>query len=92
MNGAPLPMLNGFPIRLIVPGWFATYWVKALSQVTIRTKPLDNFWVNTAYRVPATPYYSEAPQHPGRAYNSPDNISNTIAVCYSRWIDEAAPR
>jgi hypothetical protein len=64
MNGAPLPMLNGFPIRLIVPGWFATYWVKSLSQVTIRTKPLDNFWVNTAYRVPATPYYSEDYQHP----------------------------
>jgi sulfite dehydrogenase (cytochrome) subunit A len=64
MNGAPLPMLNGFPIRLIVPGWFATYWVKSLDQVTIRTKPLDNFWVNTAYRVPETPYYSEDPQHP----------------------------
>src|SRR5260370_28057827 len=59
MNGAPLPMLNGFPIRLIVPGWFATYSVKSLSQVTIRTQPHDNFWLNTAYRVRATPYYSE---------------------------------
>lgn len=64
MNGAPLPMLNGFPIRLVVPGWFATYWVKALSQITIRSEPLDNFWVNTAYRVPVTPYYSEDYQHP----------------------------
>jgi DMSO/TMAO reductase YedYZ molybdopterin-dependent catalytic subunit len=64
MNGAPLPMLNGFPIRLVVPGWFATYWVKALSQITIRTKPLSNFWVNTAYRVPVAPYYAEDPKHP----------------------------
>jgi sulfite dehydrogenase (cytochrome) subunit A len=64
MNGAPMPMLNGFPIRLVVPGWFATYWVKALSQITVRTEPLDNFWVNTAYRVPITPDHSEDPAHP----------------------------
>lgn len=64
MNGAPMPMLNGFPIRLVVPGWFATYWVKALSQITLRTEPLDNFWVNTAYRVPITPDHSEDPKHP----------------------------
>jgi DMSO/TMAO reductase YedYZ molybdopterin-dependent catalytic subunit len=25
MNGAPLPLLNGFPVRLVVPGWYATY-------------------------------------------------------------------
>jgi len=24
MNEAPLPMLNGFPVRLIVPGWYGT--------------------------------------------------------------------
>src|SRR5271157_2637172 len=29
MNGEPLPVLNGFPARLVVPGWYATYWVKA---------------------------------------------------------------
>jgi DMSO/TMAO reductase YedYZ molybdopterin-dependent catalytic subunit len=35
MNGADLPMLNGFPVRLVVPGWYATYWVKALSNITV---------------------------------------------------------
>jgi sulfite dehydrogenase (cytochrome) subunit A len=64
MNGEPLPMLNGFPVRLVVPGWFATYWVKALSQITVRTEPLHNFWVDTAYRVPTTPDISEDPKHP----------------------------
>ncbi len=64
MNGEPLPMLNGFPVRLVVPGWFATYWVKALSQITIRTEPLHNFWVDTAYRIPTTPDHSEDPKHP----------------------------
>jgi sulfite dehydrogenase (cytochrome) subunit A len=67
MNGEPLPMLNGFPIRLVVPGWFATYWVKALSQITLRTGPLNNFWVNTAYRVPVTPGNSEDPKHPSES-------------------------
>src|SRR6266852_6984373 len=28
MNGDPLPMLNGFPVRLVVPGYFSTYWTK----------------------------------------------------------------
>src|SRR6202047_5355980 len=64
MNGQPLPMLNGFPVRLVVPGWFATYWVKALSQITVRIEPLHNFWVDTAYRVPTTPDFSEDPSHP----------------------------
>jgi sulfite dehydrogenase len=64
MNSEPLPMLNGFPVRLVVPGWFARHWVKALRQITVRTEPLHNFWVDTAYRVPTTPDYSEDPKHP----------------------------
>ena len=35
MNGEPLPALNGFPARLVVPGWYATYWVKALHRITV---------------------------------------------------------
>ncbi len=53
MNGSPLPLLNGFPVRLIVPGWTSTYWMKHLSKVTISAKPNDNFWMTKAYRVPA---------------------------------------
>lgn len=53
MNGAPLPMLNGFPLRLVVPGWFATYWVKALSDIEVLDHVDDNFWMDPAYRIPA---------------------------------------
>lgn len=53
MNGSPLPLLNGFPVRLVVPGWTSTYWMKHLNQITISTKSLDNFWMQKAYRVPA---------------------------------------
>ena len=55
MNGAPLPMLNGFPTRLVVPGWYATYWVKHLSEITVLDREFDGFWIKTAYRIPDTP-------------------------------------
>jgi DMSO/TMAO reductase YedYZ molybdopterin-dependent catalytic subunit len=55
MNGAPLPMLNGFPLRLVVPGHYGTYWVKHINEITVIPDVLDNFWMSTAYRIPNTP-------------------------------------
>jgi DMSO/TMAO reductase YedYZ molybdopterin-dependent catalytic subunit len=52
MNGQPLPHFNGFPARLIVPGWTATYWMKHLISVQAVTKPYDGFWMKSAYRIP----------------------------------------
>lgn len=52
MNGEDLPWLNGFPVRLVVPGWYGTYWIKHLTEITVLDKPLDNFWMKTAYRIP----------------------------------------
>jgi DMSO/TMAO reductase YedYZ molybdopterin-dependent catalytic subunit len=52
MNGEPLPHWNGFPARIIVPGWTATFWVKHITSITAVTKPFDGFWMKTAYRIP----------------------------------------
>ena len=52
MNGAPLPHWNGFPARIVVPGWTATYWMKQVVSIRALTQPLNNFWMNPAYRVP----------------------------------------
>jgi DMSO/TMAO reductase YedYZ molybdopterin-dependent catalytic subunit len=52
MNGAPLPHYNGFPIRLVVPGWTATYWMKHLDTIEAWTKPFAGFWMKSAYRIP----------------------------------------
>ncbi len=52
MNGEPLPRWHGFPARLVVPGWTATYWVKALTELTVLDRPYDGFWMKTGYRVP----------------------------------------
>ena len=62
MNGEPLPMLNGFPLRLIVPGYFATYWVKALTTIRVLDKADENFWMKTGYRVPDTPRGNTTPE------------------------------
>lgn len=52
MNGEPLSRWHGFPARLVVPGWTATYWVKCLTALSVVDKPFDGFWMKTAYRVP----------------------------------------
>src|SRR5215831_1899190 len=56
-------MLNGFPIRLVVPGWYATYWLKALSSMTVLDQPLKTFWMDRAYRIANNADGKEDPQH-----------------------------
>lgn len=55
MNGEPLPLLNGYPVRLVVPGWYATYWVKMLNEIEVIGTVDQNFWMNPAYRIPDNP-------------------------------------
>jgi hypothetical protein len=62
MNDEPLPMLNGFPLRLVVPGYFSTYWIKCLSWIRLLDTPDDNFWMKTGYRVPDTPRGNTTPE------------------------------
>jgi sulfite dehydrogenase len=61
MNGEELPMLNGFPLRLVVPGWYATYWVKALNEIKVLPDKFSGFWMDTAYRIPSAPDGNESP-------------------------------
>jgi DMSO/TMAO reductase YedYZ molybdopterin-dependent catalytic subunit len=52
MNGQNIPIWNGYPLRLIVPGWTGTYWMKHVTRIDVLEKPLDSFWMQKAYRVP----------------------------------------
>ncbi|HYR33695.1 MAG TPA: molybdopterin-dependent oxidoreductase [Burkholderiales bacterium] len=52
MNGLALPHWNGFPARVVVPGWTGTYWVKGLTSIKVVAKPEKNFWMSAAYRLP----------------------------------------
>lgn len=52
MNGKEIPLLNGYPLKLVVPGWYATYWVGMLSDIHVQPDTFGGFWMKTAYLVP----------------------------------------
>jgi len=52
MNGETLPMLNGFPLKLVVPGWYATYWVGMLNEIKVYEDTFKGYWMQSAYMVP----------------------------------------
>ena len=53
MNGEELPWLNGFPLRLIVPGHYGTYWVKHVHHIEVLDQAFKGYWMDPAYRIPA---------------------------------------
>jgi DMSO/TMAO reductase YedYZ molybdopterin-dependent catalytic subunit len=61
MNGEQLPLVNGFPLRLVVPGRYATYWVKMLNDIEVLNQPDTNYWTKVAYTIPDTPHASIKP-------------------------------
>src|SRR6185312_4206056 len=69
MNGEALPLLNGYPLKLVVPGWFATYWVGMLSDITVHKQPFDGFWMKKAYLVP---------KGVANGNESPDSIATSV--------------
>jgi DMSO/TMAO reductase YedYZ molybdopterin-dependent catalytic subunit len=52
MNGQPIPLVHGAPLRAIVPGWEGAYSVKWLQGLNVIAKDSDSFWVATGYRYP----------------------------------------
>ncbi|MEK8091609.1 molybdopterin-dependent oxidoreductase [Methylocystis sp. IM3] len=67
MNGEELPWLNGYPVRLVAPGYYATYWVKHLNDIRVVDDIFDGFWMKKAYRIPDTPCACTQPGEPARA-------------------------
>ncbi len=65
INGEQLPLLNGFPLRLVVPGWVATYWIKALNDIEVLDQPDTNYWTVKGYRFPDVPDHTVAPGQTG---------------------------
>ncbi|MFM7378800.1 MAG: molybdopterin-dependent oxidoreductase [Erythrobacter sp.] len=64
MNDEPQPILHGFPLRIVVPGWFSTYWVKMLSTIEVLTGEDESHYVAETYRMPAQPVTPEAKDFP----------------------------
>lgn len=55
MNGAPLRLAHGAPLRLIVPGWAGNHWVKWLAHLEAAAAPATGFFMDKGYRVPTSP-------------------------------------
>jgi sulfane dehydrogenase subunit SoxC len=51
MNGAPLPPQHGFPLRLVVPGWYGMQNVKWLARITVLEEPFAGYQNAVAYRM-----------------------------------------
>lgn len=68
MNGMPLPPQHGFPLRLVVPGWYGMTNVKWLTRITLEDKPFEGYHNAVSYRftdadgVPGEPVTRMAPR------------------------------
>jgi DMSO/TMAO reductase YedYZ molybdopterin-dependent catalytic subunit len=69
MNGEPLPLLNGYPLKLVVPGWYATYWVGMLNEMQVLTDTFRGFWMQKAYLIP---------KESGNGNESPDSLATNM--------------
>ena len=55
MNGEEMPFLNGYPLKLVVPGYFGSYWVKHLSEIEVIDHVFeghDAYFMSKGYRIP----------------------------------------
>ena len=55
MNGEPLPIPHGFPLRAVVPGWEGAYSVKWLTHIQVSGEDHDGPFVQSGYRYPRRP-------------------------------------
>jgi sulfane dehydrogenase subunit SoxC len=55
MNGEALPPQHGFPLRLVVPGWYGMTSVKWLEQITVSEQPFEGYQQARGYRLRQTP-------------------------------------
>jgi sulfoxide reductase catalytic subunit YedY len=62
MNGEDLPFLNGYPVRLIIPGSYSDSWVKMLSNITVTKEYKPLFYMDTAYRIADNVCECETPE------------------------------
>ena len=61
MNGEEIPFLNGYPLRLIIPGLYADSWVKMLSDIYVTKEYQPYFYMDVAYRIPDNSCECELP-------------------------------
>ncbi|CAI6150323.1 MAG: Protein-methionine-sulfoxide reductase catalytic subunit MsrP [uncultured Sulfurimonas sp.] len=82
MNGEDLPYLNGFPLRLVIPGYYSDSWVKMLSNITVTSKYKSLFFMDVAYRVPDNATESETPENKAKKTKPITNMNVKSIIGY----------
>jgi sulfite oxidase len=85
MNGAPVPVEHGFPLRLITPGWEGAASIKWLTRITASASEASGFFMQTAYRYPIHPVA------PGAAVDAKDMAPITSLAVKSLITRAAGP-
>jgi DMSO/TMAO reductase YedYZ molybdopterin-dependent catalytic subunit len=70
VNGRPLPPQHGFPLRLLVPGWYGMANVKWLAAITVTDRPFDGMQQLMSYRL-RQEASEEGPAHADAAARAP---------------------
>ena len=87
MNGTDLPLLNGYPLRLVVPGYYGTYWVKHLSEINVIDHEFDGFFMSKGYRIPDNDCGCI---EPGTAAKSTKPIGKMVIRSFITSLDDGA--
>jgi sulfite oxidase len=92
MNGQPLPIEHGFPLRVIVPGWAGDSWVKWLQHIEVLDHEFDGFWMKSAYRHPAQPVAPGTAVDPSQMVPVTDLGVKSVIAAPGRWAKTGSVR
>jgi DMSO/TMAO reductase YedYZ molybdopterin-dependent catalytic subunit len=84
MNGEPLSVPHGFPLRLIVPGWYAVTSVKWLTEILLIQEPFGGFF--------QTDRYLYEWNRDGRFVSEPVGLQRVRALITEPSSDQTVPR
>lgn len=85
MNGQPLPVEHGFPLRVIAPGWASDSWVKWLQHIEVLDHEFDGFWMKSAYRHPPQPVAPGTAVDPAAMVPVTDLNVKSVIASPDRW-------
>jgi DMSO/TMAO reductase YedYZ molybdopterin-dependent catalytic subunit len=94
VNGQPLPPQHGFPLRLVVPGWYGMTHVKWLRSITVLDRPFRGYQQEPAYHVTSSedelgePVTRILPRSLMVPPGIPDFLSRTRRLGLGTWILE----
>ena len=92
MNGQPLPIEHGFPLRVIAPGWAGDSWVKWLQHIEVMDHEFDGFWMKSAYRHPAQPVAPGTAVDPSQMVPVTDLGIKSVIASPGRWAKPGSVR